>query len=200
MQVDQGVVAQARATTLRALTFSAGVSLVGGGLILGIGILVGFLIATVGGEPLQAFWLGPIVVPGLFLTYDGCRKRARIRRLRTTWAASGIAPVAMRFSPLGLRASIDAAPDSVFLPWSTVAGLRRHAWRGQQSLVIDLMPGVSPATPGVQGIAHPEVQRVLHRKVLGTTGLRVATRVLRQPVPEIDQALAAFTSGRLRIR
>lgn len=192
VEVDQRAVARARATTLSTLAVAAVSSLVGGGLIVGLSV------AMVVGTRLYMF--GAMAAPGLVLGYDGIRRLARRRRLRDMWAATGIAPVAMRFTVDGLRCGTDAAPDSIFLPWNTVAGLHLATWRGQQSLVIDLMPGVTPATPGVRGLEHPDVQRVLHHAALGTKGLRVATRVLRQPVPMIDRALASFTAGRVRVR
>jgi hypothetical protein len=105
----------------------------------------------------------------------------------------------MRISADGLRCSIDAAPDSLFLPWHAIAGFHRRRWRGRWSLVLDLAPGVTAATPGVVGLDHPDVQRVLQRKVLGIRGLRFAVNSLRQPVGEIDQALAYFSNGRVRI-
>ncbi|MFI0453155.1 hypothetical protein [Actinomadura sp. 6N118] len=46
---------------------------------------------------------------------------------------------------------------------------------------------------------HLDVQRVLRGKELGAMGLRWAVDPLRQPLHDIDQALAGFTNGRVRI-
>ncbi|GAB4055235.1 hypothetical protein [Catellatospora paridis] len=191
VEVDQDAVLRARTMTLRALTSSAWVGLVGAGLIAG---LAAVMLAIAGP-------LGLInAVPAVLLGASGARSLRRVRELRALWAGQGVAPVAMRLSAAGLRLSIDAAPDSIFLPWAAVQGMRLVRRLGQQVLVVELAPGVGPGSPGVTGLEHPDVQRVLNRKVLGVRGLRTAVRVLRQPVSAIDQALAGFTDGRVRVR
>ncbi|MDG4788983.1 hypothetical protein O7626_24145 [Micromonospora sp. WMMD1102] len=191
VEIDQDAVRRARARVLRATALSAWVSLVGAGI---IAALTAGLLTTAG----PVFLLN--AVPALLLGASGAHNLRRRRNLRATWSRQGIAPVAMRLSGAGLRLSIDAAPDSIFLPWSTVQGVRLVRRRGQQLLVLDLAPGVGPGSPGVTGLEHPDVQRVLNSKVLGVKGLRTAVRVLRQPVSAIDQALAARTGGRVRVR
>ncbi|MFD6155324.1 hypothetical protein [Nocardia sp. NPDC060255] len=149
-------------------------------------------------------WLaGPIgllqfAVVAVFI-FGAQRTLRNRRRLRDKWAAEGICPNAMRLSANGLRLSIDGAPDSVFLPWGTVQGLRVHRWRGQQLLVVDLIPGVGVSTSGVHGLDHPDAQAMLRKRTHGTTGLRTAVRILTQPLPAIDQAAAYFTAGRVRV-
>lgn len=191
VEIDQDAVKQARMRMLRATALSAWVSLVGAGII--AGLTAGLLTIA-----------GPVgllnAAPALLLGWSGAHSLRRRRNLRATWAGQGVAPVAMRLSGAGLRLSIDAAPDSIFLPWSTVQGFRLVSRRGQQLLVVDLAPGVGPGSPGVTGLEHPDVQRVLNSKVLGIKGLRTAVRVLRQPVSAIDQALAGHTGGRVRVR
>jgi hypothetical protein len=190
VETDQDAVLRARAVTIRAKTVSAVVYLVGAGLITCAAV---GLTAVAGATN----WLG--FVPAVMLCFAGAQNLRAARSLRAVWTEYGVVPVAMRLSPAGLRMSIDAAPDSVFLPWETVRGFHRHRRRGRQLLVLDLMPGVMATTPGVTGLGHPDVQRVLHHKVFGVKGLRVAVEVLRQPVAAIDQKLAAFTGGRVRV-
>ncbi|MEV0292225.1 hypothetical protein [Nocardia sp. NPDC050710] len=43
------------------------------------------------------------------------------------------------------------------------------------------------------------MQRVLRKRVHGTTGLRTAVRLLDQPMSAIDHAAARFTAGRVRV-
>ncbi|WP_149262220.1 hypothetical protein [Actinomadura sp. K4S16] len=59
--------------------------------------------------------------------------------------------------------------------------------------MLDPVPGLSAGAPGVSGLDHPDVQRVLHHKVFGIQGLHFAVRARRQSVEEIDRALAHFT-------
>ena len=105
----------------------------------------------------------------------------------------------MRMSAQGLRCSIDTAPDHLFFSWSAVTGFQLRTWRGQRFLVLGLAPGVTAGTPRVSGLDHPDAQRVLRRKVLGIKGIRFAVSTLRRAIEEIDQALAHFTRGRVRI-
>ncbi len=191
VEVDQDAVRRARTTTLRALTSSAWVTLVGAGVIAGLTVVLVSLAGPVGLVN---------AVPAVLLGASGTRSLRKVRELRALWAAQGVTPVAMRMSPAGLRLSIDAAPDSIFLPWAAVQGMRLVSRLGRQILVVDLAPGVGPGSPGVTGLEHPDVQRVLNHKVMGVKGLRTAVRVLRQPVPAIDQALAGYTGGRVRVR
>ncbi|MGS2811245.1 hypothetical protein [Nocardia sp. MW-W600-9] len=130
---------------------------------------------------------------------DGVVKLRRRDRLRTTWQTMGVAPAAMRLSPAGLRLSIDAAPDSIFLPWETVRGLRLHRRPGAHLLVVDLFPGVGRGTRGVSGLDHADVRRVLDRRVGGVQGLRTAVHLLDQPVAAIDHVAAQLTGGRVRV-
>ncbi|WP_144122810.1 hypothetical protein [Catellatospora sichuanensis] len=191
VEVDRDAVIRARITTLRAMTISAWVSLAGAGMIAG---LAAVLVAIAGPIGLVN------VLPAVLFGVSGARTLRNVRELRALWAGQGVAPVAMRLSEAGLRLSIDAAPDSIFLPWAAVQGLRLVSRLGRQVLVVDLAPGVGPGSPGVTGLEHPDVQRVLTNKVLGVKGLRTAVRVLRQPVSAIDQALAGYTAGRVRVR
>jgi hypothetical protein len=191
VEVDQDAVKRARTTMLRAMTVSAWVSLVGAAIIAGLTAVLLRL-------------AGPVVllnaVAALLLATSGTRTLRNLRNLRAVWADLGVAPVAMRLSGTGLRLSIDAAPDSIFLPWSTVQGFRLVRRGGHRVLVVDLAPGIGVGSPGVTGLEHPDVQRVLNRKVLGVKGLRTAVAVLNQPVSAIDQALAHYTGGRVRVR
>jgi hypothetical protein len=191
VEVDQGAVKRARTTMLRATAVSAWANLVGAGIIAGLSAVLLRLAGPVG-------LLSAAVA--LLLGLSGARSLRKLRHLRAAWADLGVAPVAMRMSGAGLRLSIDAAPDSIFLPWSTVQGLRLVGRGGRQVLVVDLAPGVGVGSPGVAGLEHPDVQRVLNREVLGVKGLRTAVSVLRQPVSAIDQALAHYTDGRIRVR
>ena len=191
VEVDQLAVQRARTTMLRATTVSAWANLVGAGIIAGLSAVLLGLASPVG--PLYA-------AAALLLGMSGARSLRNLRNLRAAWAGLGVAPVAMRMSGAGLRLSTDAAPDSIFLPWSTVQGLRLVGRGGHQVLVVDFAPGVGVGSPGVAGLEHPDVQRVLNRKVLGVKGLRTAVAVLNQPVSAIDQALAHYTGGRVRVR
>ncbi|WP_153806559.1 hypothetical protein [Nocardia sp. SYP-A9097] len=66
--------------------------------------------------------------------------------------------------------SSDSAPDSVFLPWNTIQGLRVHRYLRRDALVVDLHPGVGSDTPGVLGLEHPDIQLMLTKRMLGTVG------------------------------
>ncbi|MFI9507923.1 hypothetical protein [Nocardia sp. NPDC052566] len=77
--------------------------------------------------------------------------------------------------------------------------MRLHRWRGQELLVVDLLPGVDAHTPCVVGLDHPDVQRMMSKRLHGATGLRTATRILDQPPSAIDHAAAYFTGGRVRV-
>lgn len=191
VEVDRDAVLRARATMVRTHTLSGWISLVGAGFLAAMVVVLVELAGVVGLLNLM---------PAGLIGLNGARMLRRAGRLRVVWAAQGVAPVAMRVSPAGLRVSIDAAPDSIFLPWPVVQGFRMDRRLGQQVLVLDLMPGVTSATPGVTGLDHPDVQRVLQHKVHGTKGIRFAVQVLRQRPAAIDQALAECTDGRVRIR
>ncbi|MEU8898983.1 hypothetical protein [Nocardia sp. NPDC048505] len=189
--VNRAAVQRARDRTLRAARISAAISFITAAVIAGLAVVLVRLVGVVG--YLQ------FVVAALFVL-SGVQTRRRFRKVREKWAAEGIPPTAMRLSAAGLRMSIDGAPDSIFLPWGTVHGLRVHRILGHHLLVLDLLPGVGPHTPGVHGLENPEAQRVLRKRVSGTTGLRTAANILDQPLPAIDQAAGHFTGGRVRIR
>ncbi|MFI6171038.1 hypothetical protein ACIBCN_29960 [Nocardia sp. NPDC051052] len=158
-----------------------------------ISALAGFMVWLAGPIGLMQF---AVVAVFLFGAQRTLRNR---RRLRDKWAAEGICSHAMRLSANGLRLSLDGAPDSIFLPWGTVQGLRVHRWRGQQLLVVDLIPGVGDSTSGVHGLDHPEAQMMLRKRTHGTTGLQTAVRILAPPMSDIDRAAAYFTAGRVRV-
>ncbi|MEV0062233.1 hypothetical protein [Nocardia sp. NPDC050718] len=188
--VDAVAVQRSRESVLRLGAVAAWVGLVTAVFVAAITALLVWLAGPIG--------LVQLPVVAIF-GVDGVRKLRRLRELRATWQAQGVPPTAMRLSPAGLRLSIDAAPDSVFLPWATVQGLRLHRKLGNDLLVIDLFPGVGPETGGVRGLEHPDVQRVLRKKVGGTKGLRTAVRILDQPVAAIDHVAAQLTGGRVRV-
>ncbi|MFB8276205.1 hypothetical protein [Nocardia colli] len=188
--VDIVAVQKARRRTLRLLTTSVVVELITAVV---ISALAGLMVWLAGPIGLLQF---AVVAAFIFGAQRTIRSR---RRLRNKWAAEGICPHAMRLSPNGLRLSLDGAPDSIFLPWETVQGLRVHRWRGQQLLVVDLFPGVDVSTAGVHGLDHPDAQAALRKQTHGTIGLRTAVRVLTQPISAIDQAAAYFTAGRVRV-
>ncbi|NJC85737.1 hypothetical protein [Planosporangium mesophilum] len=194
VEIDQAVVSRARVVTLRALVTSAWTGLAGGVLIVALTLATALAFRS-GAD----FALLLMAIPGVILCADGGRRLATVRRLRKFWETAGVPPVAMRITADGLRLSLDAASDSVFLPWYAVAGFHLARWRGQRFLVLDLGPGVTATTPGVVGLDHPDIQRVLRRKVLGIKGIRFAVRTLRRPVEEIDQVLAYATNGRVRV-
>lgn len=197
VEVDQDAVLAARNRVLRTLRVSAWIGVLGGGaLLLLAGVFAGFFAGRVDGA---LVWAAFLATPGLVLAISEGRRFARIRGLQATWRRTGVPQVAMRLSAQGLALGIDAAPEHVFLPWPAVAGLRVQRSYGQSLLMIDLAPGVTPASPGVSGLGHPDVQAVLRKKVLGVRGLRVAVRTLRRPLQEIDQAAAYFTQGRVRL-
>ncbi|MEV6772299.1 hypothetical protein AB0N05_27075 [Nocardia sp. NPDC051030] len=152
---------------------------------------------------LMVYLAGPIglmqFLPAAIFGYVGVRDLRRLRRQRESLRAAALPEVAMRLSANGLAVGTDAGPDSVFLPWDTVRGLRLHSWLRQELLVIDLFPEVTADTPGVRGLDREDIQAILRTPVHGTTGLRTATKVLTQPVSAIDEAAAHFTGGRVRV-
>ncbi len=187
VETDPDAVARARAVVLRARRVSAWSGAVGGGLIIGIAV------AGVAAVGLSTGWpmLG-MGVAGVILVADSRRHFAAARRTAAMWAAVGVPPEAMRLSAEGLTCRVDLAPRPCFLPWSSVDACRL---RGGRTLAVRLAPGVTAATPGVAGLDQPEVRRALRRRELW-----FLVGSLRRPPEEIDQALAAFTAGRLRIR
>ncbi len=188
--VDVAAVQRSRASMLTLSAVSAWVEVAVAVFVAGMTALLVWLAGPIGLMEL------PVV---LIFGVDGVRRLRRLREMRTTWQAQGVPSTSMRLSPAGLRLSIDAAADSVFLPWDTVQGLRLHRRMGHDLLVVDLFPGVGPQTVGVRGLDHPDVQRMLRKKVAGTRGLRTAVRILDQPVAAIDHVAARLTGGRVRV-
>ncbi|MGW4246598.1 hypothetical protein [Nocardia sp. NPDC004722] len=188
---DIAVVGRARTRTLRIGVIFAGFELAMAVVISMLAALMVWLVGAVGLLNLPS---------AVFLAVDAIRKLRRLRRLRDVWAAVGIPRTAMRMSTGGLTLSIDAMADHIFLPWDAVLGLRLHRWLGADLLVVDLYPEVDDETPGVVGLDHPDVQRMLHNRIHGTVGLRISLRILDQPVAALDQAAAHFTTGRIRVR
>lgn len=187
VEADPDAVARTRAVVLRAKHSSAWSGAIGGVLLVGIAVAA---VATIG---LSTAW--PLLgsgVAGVVLVADSRRHFAAARRMAATWAAIGVPPEAMRLSREGLRCRIDMAPRPCFLPWPSVAAFHL---RGGRTLAVQLAPGVTAATPGVSGLDQHEVRRALRRREL-----RFPLSSLRRPPEDIDQVLAAFTAGRLRIR
>ncbi len=196
VETDRDAVARARTTVRRTLLVTAWVTAVGAGLIIGLTLWQ----TTRVDEGMRWSLALLSAVPGLgFATVAG-RQFLAVRRLQEGWQANGILPVAARISAAGFRCGVEGAPDSVFLPWHALTGLRLMNLRGGRALVLELAPGVDRSTPGVIGLDHPDVQRALNSKVLGASGLRFAVSTLRQPLGEIDRAPAHYTGGRVRIR
>lgn len=192
--LDHTVVLAARRRMLAAVRASAWAGTIGGALIL---LLAAGLAGFLGGSALLVASF--IAVPGVILLVSERRQFARLRELRATWNAHRIPDVAMRMSPQGLTLSIDVAAEHVFLPWAAVAGFQVRPYRGKRMLMLDLAPGVGPRSPGVEGLDHPDVQRVLTQEVLGLRGIRFAEETLTRPISDIDQAAAYLTQGRVRV-
>lgn len=164
-----------------------------------LAILSRVMIVSVGDGTGSLAW--PVLqgFAGLSLFVGSLADFVAARRLRELWNAMDVPAVAMRMSAQGLLCSTSNPTDQLFLPWPVVTGFQLKRWRRQRFLVLGLAPGVTPSTPGVSGLDHPDVQRVLHRKEFGIKGIRFAVSTLRPPIEEIDQALAHFTQGRVRI-
>jgi hypothetical protein len=193
VEVDRDLVGRSRAIVLRARRVSAVVSSVAGGLIIVVAIGVFFLVGW------SEVWLLALMgVAGLLLAGDGQRRFVAMRRLRQVWQAVGIVPVALRFGVEGLHWS-PTVLTSFFLPWAAVGGFRLTGTLGQQSLVLDLMPGVTAHSPGVLGLEPLETLHARYANLAGFSAFSVGVRTLRQPLPQIDQALVHFTQGRLRL-
>ncbi|MBC6466310.1 hypothetical protein [Actinomadura alba] len=197
--MDRDVVLAARSRTLRARRISTWPMAVGGALIVAIAVLLGVELVSDGDGAGAFAWAALQGLPGVVLLVGASREFAAVRRLRELWNTTEVPAVAMRMSARGLRCSIDMTPDELFFPWSAVTGFQLRTWRGQRFLVLALAPGVTASTPGVSGLDHPDVERVLHRKVFGIKGIRFAVSTLRRPAEEIDQALTHFSEGRVRI-
>ncbi|WP_460339861.1 hypothetical protein [Actinoallomurus acanthiterrae] len=176
-----------RAMQLRQRRVSGWSEAIGGGVIIGIAVAAVLVIGFS-----QAWTLVGSGIAGLLIAGDASKQFAARRRMAANWAAIGVPPEAMRLSRDGLRCRIDTAPRPCFLPWSCVAAFRL---KSGFILAVELVPGVTATTPGVSGLDQPEVRRVAHRR-----GLRFFVRFLRRPPEEIDQALAAFTDGRVRVQ
>ncbi|WP_433174501.1 hypothetical protein [Actinoallomurus sp. CA-150999] len=187
MEVDPEAVARTRAMQLRQRRVNGWIEAIGGGIIIGLAVATIFLAGFS-----QAWTLVGMGITGLILAGDAPKNFAARRRMAATWGAIGVPPEAMRLSREGLRCRIDAAPRPCFLPWSCVAAVHL---KNRFVLAVELAPGVTATTPGVSGLDQPEVRRVAHRR-----GLRFYLRFLRLTPEEIDQALAAFTDGRVRVQ
>ncbi|MGH3426709.1 MAG: hypothetical protein ACRDQZ_03960 [Mycobacteriales bacterium] len=189
--VNRDQIAQARKQALAKLNSFGAVMMVLGAVIAGFAPVY-FVMSNNRG----AIMIG---IVGLVVLWFGFIRLIMGGRLSRSWERIGISPVAMRIGPAGLRCSIDAAPDSIFLPWHTVARVWLFRRGGRENIVLDLAPGTTPQTAGVAGLEQSEVQRILHTKVLGITGLRYAVSTLEQSVPAISQAMFQASGSRVWI-
>jgi hypothetical protein len=194
VELDRGVVVRARRWVTLALAVSAAINL-----LMAAGVTAGIVLLVVSGGPTSSLLLGLVLGLALMLVASGGHTYVRLRRLRRRWGGHDLPDAAMRISRAGVQLYTDAVPRPVFLPWHTVAGFHLGNAGGRATLVLDLAPGVSADTPGISGLEHPEVQRALRRRRFHPQGLQYALRVLRQPLPAIDQALAYYSGGRVRI-
>ena len=106
----------------------------------------------------------------------------------------------MRISTEGVWSNVDTVREGLFLPWNAIVGFRVKRRVGEQLLFIDLADNVTPQTPGVIGLDHPDVQRALRTRVLfGIKGLRVNVRSIGQPLGEVNHALSYFGNGKVQI-
>ncbi|MFD8095036.1 hypothetical protein [Streptomyces malaysiensis] len=192
---DPEAVARVRASLLRTLPVAAWAGVASAVVIVSAVALVLFAL----GHSASRLWVLVFAWPAAFLGYDARRRFADIRRLKRTWAAKEVSPVAMRLSAEGLRCAIDSAPEPVFLPWSAIAQVRVTG-QGLSTVRVDLAPGASATTPGVSGLEQPEARMRMRRAWNGGMRLRFTVYALRQPISEIDQALGHFSNGRIGIR
>jgi hypothetical protein len=180
VEADPAAVARTRALLLRTKRTSAWSAAIGAVLVVAIGVTT----VVVAGFP--ASWLlTATVVVGLALAADARHHFIAAHRMRTTWAAIGMPREMMRLSLEGLRCRVDTAPEPCFLPWPCVREVRLRG----RLLTVELTPG-----PGASGLDQPSVRRAARRGEL-----RFPAGALTRRPEEIDQALAAFTAGRLRI-
>ncbi len=188
VEVDRESMARSRATVLRLRRVSARIGVIAGCLIIAVALADTILIAQTTRQPVSQLWpLSFMVIPGLMLIFSARKEFAALRRRQAAWEEAGMPPVAMRLSAEGLGCSAQTATGYFFVPWSAVAGLRVKRMLGMSVLAVDLVPGVTAATPGVIGLDRP--------------GRRpwIAVRSMRRPLGEIDAALAHYTDGRVRI-
>lgn len=197
VKTDPGTVARVRASLLRTLPWSAWGTVV-------ITVLLAAAIAAMafavdlGGTEL---WFLLFAWPVPIYLRDAQRQFTVLRRLKQTWAVKEISPVAMRVTDEGLWCVVDAAPEDVFLPWTTVANVQVKVRGRISALRVALAPGAATA-PGVRGLDQPEVRRLTRRSWKGVSRLRLAAYHPLQPLSEseIDQALGHFSGGRVRLR
>jgi hypothetical protein len=179
VETDHNVVARTHFTMLRAQRGLARTLAIGGALIIAVALVAGF-----------SLLIWPLLIGGVVLGSAAClesgRQYAGVRRRQAMW--SNIPAESMRLSEAGLLCRFDVAPEPCFLPWPTVEAFDLQ---GERILTVRLALGVTETTPGVRGLG----QRALRR-----WPLRFATASLRQSPEEIDQALSAYTGGRVRIR
>ncbi|WP_079343891.1 hypothetical protein [Streptomyces antioxidans] len=192
---DPEAVSRVRASLLRTLPMAAWAG-VGGAAVIAAAMV---LLLTALGPGASRLWALMFAWPVALLLYDARRRFTALRRLKRTWAVKDVSPVALRLSPEGLRCTIDAAPDPVVLPWSAIARVRVTG-QGVSTVRVDLIPGVSAATPGVSGLDQPEARMRTHRTRKGRTRLRFVIYALREPLGDIDQALGHFSNGRVGVR
>jgi len=190
VQLDRDAILRSRRSMVRLYWLSAAIDLAFTGALAAIAITQAFPVAAMA------------IAMALVILGHGGYRLDRLRRERRAWEAYELPAVAMRMSPTGLTLNTDRTPRSVFLPWHTVMGFSVHSKgfteRGK-SLVVYLAPGVDASTPGTAGLDQPEATPMLRPRV-GRPGFRYAAGALQPRVPVIDQALAHYTNGRLRIR
>lgn len=124
----------------------------------------------------------------------------QVRKQRAAWEGAPAVAVGLRLTPSGLEYRTDEAPEPVFLPWATVAGLRVVRRVGHDYLLVDPAPGVHAGTAGVRGLDQAHVQWQLRDpRTFGERGLRHPVSTLRQPLDAIADAVAYFSQGRARL-
>jgi hypothetical protein len=178
VETDHNMVARTHFTLLRAQRGVARTLAIGGALIIAVTLVAGLSLL------LWPLLIGGAVA-GLAACLEACRQYAGVRRRQAMW--SNIPAESMRLSSAGLLCRFDVAPEPCFLPWPTVEAFDLQ---DERILFVRLAPGVTETTPGVRGLG----QRALRR-----WPPRFATASLRQSPEEIDQALSAYTDGRVRI-
>lgn len=196
VRADEGAALRLRAETLVTLERWTSISV---GVAVFAPCLALLLVVGGGGWVSDATRLASVVIAAVVTPAGAIAARRGIEQARRFGDAPGAGPIAMRLTGTGVRCGTDLAPESIFLPWAVVAGAREENLRGLDLLVLEVEPGTTPATPGVEGLDPAEVQRSLRPRPRGLGGIGFSTSVLRRPVADIDEALGRFTDGRVRV-
>ncbi|WP_405056453.1 hypothetical protein OG474_27390 [Kribbella sp. NBC_01505] len=187
--LNRAEVLRRRATVRRTRQIGGAVTLVLSGIGLGLAVALTLMLGD--------YWaIGLLMIASMLIlvvsSVRGLQTGAKVKRW---YDATDLPPYALRMTPATLELGVEGAPAPVVLPWPAVRGLRHRRLLGQPILELVLQPGVTPTSPGVQGLDQPAALATLTPgKWVKSAGF-YGVASLDQPVAAIDQALRYFSRG-----